>query len=658
MVDETIYASLGKLTEEMYLSLAKTQSSQMQDQLVAYHSFAEKKIAEIIKEMGECCAGEMMNEYKKKLQILHDDFCYMKNDINNKYKIYLRGCGKAGKSTLLNALLSLDESIGSRMGRLPMTFIVDMYTEELSTQEAEVRTIEADGNGKYTKMDRAKAIQMEDEEERLFSLSKEKCRVEIEKKCKKVFLQQEREDIERDIYQKGLLKTSIREIKWGIGKNNFFRNCVLIDTPGLSQELRFTNVIEDVKNYEVDGIIWVISSESLAKQEVIDAYKEEMKEMQAIYEGRKIIAVINMYGSGEDYTYGSRMWNRIEKRAKKIYCDTYGFDKLICVNAKLAYDGNIKGNEEDIQKSNISELRKIINEMFVERSTETYHYDKLNKIDSFLTNLYKETKQMEIELRKKQKDYEDKENKIKNQEIACENLVKEDREKILRKHFIEIRGKINRDSEIVQNLGQWSEAAVNTYLANEIVNTEELRKNLNEMLQNSSSKVYSRFQEQQIHSIISGFKTEQYALQYFEKSNTSLVLNTEEEKKPEPMYKINGWDITRNIITNIFGKNIATRFISGILEGFRNAIKSPQDRLYESIKESLEKWAQQWNLSETITNYAKLCRKTLDKSMEQTCCCYDDIELLLLQLSKFNSEKPQMEWEKVGLEELLGGCLE
>ena len=45
MVDETIYTSLGKLTEEMYLSLAKTQSSQMQDQLVAYHSFAEEKIS-------------------------------------------------------------------------------------------------------------------------------------------------------------------------------------------------------------------------------------------------------------------------------------------------------------------------------------------------------------------------------------------------------------------------------------------------------------------------------------------------------------------------------------------------------------------------------------------------------------------------------------
>ena len=79
------------------------------------------------------------------------------------------------------------------------------------------------------------------------------------------------------MYKKHLIKTKIREIKWGIGRNDFFHNCVLIDTPGLSQELRFTNVIEDVKNYEVDGIIWVISSGTLAKKEGVDAYKEALK---------------------------------------------------------------------------------------------------------------------------------------------------------------------------------------------------------------------------------------------------------------------------------------------------------------------------------------------------------------------------------------------
>lgn len=654
MDTDAVYSSLGKLTEEMYMSLAKEQSSRMQEQLLKYHSVAGDKISRMVREIGRCSSGEILSEYRKKFQILYDDFSFMKNDINSKYKIYLRGCGNAGKSTLLNALLSLKEEEGSRMSRLPKTFIVDIYTDELNTYEAQVRTIGTDGKGEYKKVTRSEAIAMEDDEERLFSESKEKCRAEIEEKCINVHLEQEREDIERDVYLNGLIKTSIREIKWGIGTNRFFHNCMLIDTPGLSQELRFTNVIEDVKSYEVDGIIWVISSESLAKQEVIDAYQKEMKEMQEIYDGRRVIAVVNMYGTGSDYEYGSSIWKRYEKKARKIYCDKFGFDDLICVNAKLAYDGSVNGDQEAVDKSNISELRKVINEMFVERSTETYHYDKLAKIDNFLSNLYRETARAEREIEKQKLDYDDKKNKIENQVIACKNLFAEDRDMILKKHLTEIRSRIAKNKDAIQVLDQRSETEKNRFVSQEIVHSDELQADLQRMMDNSGSKIYSRFRDQQRRSIISGFKTEEYVVKHFEKAQSNLkLIGTSSGSSFQ--YKMSGWEVASSVFEGIFGHNDVTKAIRGILTFVKNIIKNPQDRLYENIKRDLIRWAEQADISETIDAYERICMDTLNSSMRQTCGEYSDVKGLLPKIHSFNMDKPHMTWKKVGLDELLGG---
>lgn len=654
MDNESIYQLLGKSTEEMYMSLAKEQSLLMQGQLMNYHSVAEGKISELLKELGQYASGEMLFHYQKKFHILRDDFSYMKSDINSKYKIYLRGCGNAGKSTLLNALLSLREEEGSRTGRLPMTFVLDAYTTDLDVNTAEVRTIESDGCGTYKKMIRAKAIQFEDMEEKLFSASKKRCMEEVDRRCKNVYLEQERYDIERDVYRKKLYKTSIREIKWGIGKNNFFNNCLLIDTPGLSQELRFTNVLEDVKSYEVDGIIWVISTEALAKEEVTKAYISEMKELHEIYKGRKVVAVINMYGTGDDYRYGSEIWKRYEKKAKKIYCDGLGFNNLICVNAKLAYDGNINRDEKAIADSNISELRKVINEMFVERSTEKYHYDKLEKIENFLNNLYNDTIAAEKKIRDRQLEYNDKKNRIENQVIACRNMTNKARDKILDKHLVEIRGRIAAESTFIQNLDQITKNEQNAFIRERIVHPDEIERDLQQTMSDVGTEIFRRFQEQQRQSIISVFKTKEYAVKAFEESKPDLkFLDLENDSKFQ--YRTTGWEAAGNFLEEFFGENEATRIFRDILIFVKNRIKSPEERLYEAIEADLKRWVLDYDLEKPIGKYQALCIETVEKSLAQTCGNYSDVCKSLYKLQEFNSNRPKMSWEKVGINELLGG---
>lgn len=648
MNEDELYESLGKMTEEVYLGLAKAQRSALLDQLIDFHVKEHKKITELIFKMEKCRSGEMLEKQQRMLQILCDDFSNLKNDIGSKCKIYIRGCGNAGKSTLLNALLSIDENTGSRMGRLPVTFTIDTFTDELDLNVAEVRTIDTKGKSKWSCVKRDVAISMEQDEEKRFSESKQACAQIIAEKVKNVYLEEVCKDIEMDVYKQNLMRTTIREIRWGIGKNDFFHNCVLIDTPGLSQELRFTNVIDDIKEYEVDGIVWVISSHTLSKAEVINAYQAEFKELEKVYAGKKVIAVINMYGTGEEYTYGSELWKRVKQRAEAIYCGKYGFSEVICVNAKLAYDGNLEQNQRKIDESNISELRKKINEMFIERASETYHLSKQEKIETFLDNLYQEVRQDGKELERKIKQYDDKRNKIMNLESSCSGMLKNELSRIASQHMADVRSNIESNLSRINNLENESYSTRTFFLEKTVVNKEQLEKRFHKAIKSCEDTVYQRFKEQQVQSIVSDFKTMEYAMESFQK----LAGNMNEIKNKKQINIDVSKGAVIEIVEDIFGNK---SIVTGVIRGIRDAFNPPKDRIYKSIKKSIDNWIYGISIDDEIEEYAKKCYETLEKSMEMTCGNYTDICNLFFSMQEFMEEKPHLQWEEVGLFDVLGG---
>ena len=659
-IDE-IYSNLGKLSAQMYSSLAKNQSDLMQEQLREYHLCAEKKIAKMIALMSNCSSGEKVIHYKKKLQIQHDEFDDMKEDVKySRYKIYLRGCGNAGKSTLLNALLSLDENTeGSRTGRLPQTFIMEVYSDDIPRGEALVKKIDpVNGKEQFQQMSREDAIKMEDDEESKFAASVSECKKLVEKECENIFNQDSREKIEEDIFRDNLKKTNVREIRWGIEKSLFFKNCILIDTPGLRQELRYTNMIRDVQQYEVDGIIWVINSGSLQKEEVLKAYEEELQEMQSIYKGKKLVAAINMYSDDEDEVYrcNTRSWQRVEKKARKIWCEKYGFDKLICINAKLGYDGTMSNSEKDIDDSNIRELRRIINEMFSERSTETFHNDRLNKIDYFLDSLYRDTDLERKELSEEISCYDKLAEEITALLLNGRSTVNSEKNRLLKRWLIDVKSRINSNSETIDRMADMPSTQRNVFIQNTIVRTEEFEKNVLEMLSECNEKMYERFrrEREKIIGEMSSRKDAGYAVRRFDSIHTGLMLS-EGANSLKIQYKTNGWDIASDFISDLFGDNDVTRFIGGFLKTIKNVIKSPRDRMYESIEDDLIKWLDQLHMDDLIEQYGSVCEETLNEIMSQEFCTIEEARKLRDGLENFNANKPVMVWQKVGLEELIGG---
>lgn len=642
------FARLGKLTEEMYFNIEKAHHSKMQDQLIEYHAMVTNKLNLIYEELEKTESGELLNDFKKKIKVLIDDFVGMKDDIGNKYKVYLRGCGNAGKSTLLNALLSLDEESGSRMSRLPMTFTIDTYSDEIEKKQAEIRRIDKNGNCTRLKMSREKALKEQDKEEENFKKSKEKCDAIIAERIQGVYLEDIIEDIKHDTYKKNLMQTTIREIKWGIGKNDFFHNCILVDTPGLSQDLRFTNVLEEIKNYEVDGIVWVIASNKLSKREVVEAYNSEFEEFENIYKGKKIIGVVNVYGIGSEYEYGSKSWKKIQKAAESIYCKKYGFEKIILVNAKLAYDGNVEHNSEMLEKSNISELRKKINEMFIEKTTEAHFTEKLKRIDLFVDNFVRELKSIMCKLENSIKEYQDKEKKINNQSMECKVQFQKELASVMTQQMKVINNRIDQNITRVNNLHKESKSSQSVFIKNHILEFDKFEKQMEDITIKNYKKIAKKFEKLQKNSVISNFKTEQYAISEFQE-NSNMKLIVEEIAKPDLKMPNTMADSVYDLLNDIFGKSVA-----GIFNGIRNLFVEPKERLLKKVNKSLSEWVDYVNLNSEINDFNNQCMKALNQSMLYTYGAYCDVEEVVKNMKEFIDKKPHMKWVDIKLNDIVG----
>jgi hypothetical protein len=329
----------------------------------------------------------------------------------------------------------------------------------------------------------------------------------------------------------------------------------------------------------------------------------------------------------------------------------------VCVNAKLAYDGTMSGNEKDIDDSNIRELRRIINEMFSERSTESFYKDRLKKIDDFLDSLYRDTLNEEKELSEEIRAYDRLSKEISGLILNSRSTVNTEKNKMLKRWLVDVKSRINTNSGTIDRLSNLSHEGRNVFIRDTIVKTKDFEKNVREMLSDCNENLYGRFRRVR-ESIIGEMSTRNdagYAVKRFDSINTGLILK-EGAASLDIGYKNSGWDIAGDIISGLFGDNGVTRIIGGFLSAVKNVIKAPEDRIYDSIKRDLAAWMDQVNMDDQIEQYGSICEGTLNEIMSQEFCTIDEARKLKSGLADFNAKKSSMVWQSPGLGELIGGC--
>lgn len=652
---EDFYNELAVRMEQMYYSLERENSNRQVVYVQKHMKKYEKPIKSItsyIEDMGD---GTMQQTLLQIMKNEQSSFLNLKTDISSRFKLYVRGLGNSGKSTLVNALLAISEEVGSELDKKPMTFTIESFSDEISVNEAVVTYKGSDGFNKVKKMTREQAKIMAQKERDAYNASKKKCTEIARAQCKGIVNLKEREEIRTAVFRENLAHTLIREIRWGIGSNKYLDNCVLIDTPGLKQELRETNVLEDVHHYEADGIIWVISSDMINSSTTAAQYREEREYFKDLATTGRMITVINI--KDDEMINGSIKWKRCIENAQQNYGDKFGH--MIGVNNLFAYEGNLKQDQKKIKASNVEELRKIINQLFVTKSSDDGIKNHIDKINRFLKGYQKRIDEIYSVLDNYLTKYNQKSEYIEHSFTGirshCETTLNQVRDQYMK----DVRSRIAQNCTRINALDDMLPNDRKRFLQDDIIRSYDLVNQLIVTCKYEMDRMLKDYNMIYKNSVVSTY--DYIAFDEFSKKNrVSTDISNVKVNKINEQYRSRD-DLKSSIereLNSLLG-GLLSESITGAVAGlFSRAVKffeNKEKKILKIAREQAEKAcsAYQKELKNIANQYEEICLGVRDLSMEQEIGSYESIEDTIQKMKKEQCKLKDMGFVGISLAELI-----
>lgn len=312
---------------------------------------------------------------------LNSEILATKNDMSQPFSLYVIGAGKAGKSTLINALVGQDVAT---VGVLPKTWKVDRFFDA-DTKQAILHY--KDGSPiRITNQKEAKEIVQAEEKKRKDSEKDILAKRREHYRLYPNLTLEEKEGITRNLNDLYLYRSNIRQIEWAIDVDSKSKSILnkfsIIDTPGVGQNHSGKDTInyvgEDVTAFsQADGMIWVLDATTLAAA-TPEALLRDFEETSDGITTTNKIAVLNRIDLIGNAT-GDEGVKRAEQAAKKLLGGF--FTKIIPFSAKDAFDAVINNDEDKLYRSGYDEIFKGVNHVFAKESTNriSQKSDRLNK---------------------------------------------------------------------------------------------------------------------------------------------------------------------------------------------------------------------------------------------------------------------------------------
>ena len=355
-----------------------------------------------------------INLLKKSIQYELDILLKSIEELKNPFLLFVIGSGKYGKTTLINSLIK-DNLL--KVDDIPNTWKLDTL---IKSEKEKMDIIYK--NSEFLNIDIEYGMNILKEEEMKYKKSKELIRnnFNIYKNSNKRSID-ELKLHKKTLEDKYLYKSDIEEVKYYINKNGILENFIIVDTPGLNQNLK-SNTKERMINYynRADGVIWVLDAQNIvakSSEELIEVLRKEY-----IIDDKfdNIICVVNKI---DVINKNSR--EKILLKINELYKNK--FKDIVLVSSKEALKGYINESNELIESSNIKSLLNSIDVNFKLQSEKIqikakYNITKVtnNKINKLINN-YKR------ELYKNINKYEEErltlEEKLKNLKIELEIKV-------------------------------------------------------------------------------------------------------------------------------------------------------------------------------------------------------------------------------------------
>lgn len=281
--------------------------------------------------------------------------------------LYVVGMGKAGKSSLLNALIGKDVA---EVGTLPKTWKTDLF---YSSPDKMVKILYRDGRDQLCTSEDARKIIVNEEDER------EKSEDVIEQKFRETSksLQNiaEKRVLRQELEDRFLYRSSIREVHWtlqDLQENSVLEKFSLVDTPGLSQINAGTHGNSSIRGedigdfyHQADGVLWVLDAMTLSASKPKEVLENLENSLSQTNSGERnfnnIIAVLNHADKVKKHG-GEEALEKIVEMAKDIFGDK--FVDVIPFSAKQAIDAQKKENSELLNMSGYNRLYEATNKFF------------------------------------------------------------------------------------------------------------------------------------------------------------------------------------------------------------------------------------------------------------------------------------------------------
>ena len=325
-----------------------------------------------------------INLLKKSIQYELDILLKSIEELKNPFLLFVIGSGKYGKTTLINSFIK-DNLL--KVDDIPNTWKLDTL---IKAKKEKMDIIYK--NNEVLNIDIEYGMNILKEEEMKYKKSKELIRnnFNIYKNSNKRSID-ELKLHKQTLEDKYLYKSDIEEVKYYINKNGILENFIIVDTPGLNQNLK-SNTNERMINYynRADGVIWLLDAQNIvakSSEELIEVLRKEY-----IIDDKfdNIICVVNKI---DVINKNSR--EKILLKINELYKNK--FKDIVLVSSKEALKGYINESNELIESSNIKSLLNSIDVNFKLQSEKIqikakYNVTKVanNKINKLINNYKRE----------------------------------------------------------------------------------------------------------------------------------------------------------------------------------------------------------------------------------------------------------------------------
>lgn len=285
-------------------------------------------------------------------------------ELENPFLLFIMGSGNYGKSTLINALLQ-DKIIET--SDIPNTWKLDLF---IKSDNEKIKITYNDEREIVKSLSSGKKI-LKEEEYKFKTSKKEISKIILNYKNK--LSKDKLKEFKMEQERLHLYKSDINQIKYYLKNKKILNDFTIVDTPGLNQTLLKNTVKRMNKYYQIsDGVIWLIDAQNIVSKET-NKLIDEINKIDNLHE-KKIIGVVNKI----DIIKNNKDLERLKEKVNEIYNNK--FNDIVYISARDALDGIVNKDKYLIDKSNINNLYKSIENNFKQV------YEK-NQIDSKYKNL-------------------------------------------------------------------------------------------------------------------------------------------------------------------------------------------------------------------------------------------------------------------------------